>query len=277
MGWGVLLFFPTSGKREFPCHHIQWGCGVPCFCCCLHVAENIKCNHRAKGCWCSEVEETPSEPPYQRSIAQQRAPFKCSSHDPPCPLQVRMPDNAFSWGLSSESFKPNQAMSSWPRPTSAAFTHPECVGVLKSHHRDLEHPCNSQQKADILWKMKAVSSFLHAASMEESLREPHLLVTQAYVLQGLEKAAFKQKSFARMMCLGGETGSQKEHSTCFQVVLVAKNLPADAGDVRDSGLIPWVGKIPQSITHSNILAWRIPWTEQPGGLQSMGSQRVRHD
>ena len=29
--------------------------------------------------------------------------------------------------------------------------------------------------------------------------------------------------------------------------------------------------------HSSILAWRIPWTEEPGGLQSMGSQRVRHD
>ena len=30
-------------------------------------------------------------------------------------------------------------------------------------------------------------------------------------------------------------------------------------------------------THSSILAWRIPWTEEPGGLQSMGSQRVEHD
>ena len=30
-------------------------------------------------------------------------------------------------------------------------------------------------------------------------------------------------------------------------------------------------------THSDILAWRIPWTEEPGGLQSMGSQRVRQD
>ena len=29
--------------------------------------------------------------------------------------------------------------------------------------------------------------------------------------------------------------------------------------------------------YSSILAWRIPWTEEPGGLQSMGSQRVRHD
>ena len=30
-------------------------------------------------------------------------------------------------------------------------------------------------------------------------------------------------------------------------------------------------------THSNILAWRIPWTEEPGELQSLGSQRGRHD
>ena len=30
-------------------------------------------------------------------------------------------------------------------------------------------------------------------------------------------------------------------------------------------------------THSSILAWKIPWTEEPGGLQSIGSQRVRHD
>ena len=30
-------------------------------------------------------------------------------------------------------------------------------------------------------------------------------------------------------------------------------------------------------THSSLLAWRIPWTEEPGGLQSLGSQRVGHD
>ena len=43
---------------------------------------------------------------------------------------------------------------------------------------------------------------------------------------------------------------------------------------------PWVGKIPlekEMATHSSILAWRIPWTEEPGGLQSTGSQRVGHD
>ena len=33
----------------------------------------------------------------------------------------------------------------------------------------------------------------------------------------------------------------------------------------------------EMVTHSSILAWRIPWTEKPGRLQSTGSQRVRHD
>ena len=53
-----------------------------------------------------------------------------------------------------------------------------------------------------------------------------------------------------------------------------KNLYANAGDVRDAGLIPGSGRPP---AHSSILAWRIPWTEEPDGLQSMGSQGVRHD
>ena len=65
-----------------------------------------------------------------------------------------------------------------------------------------------------------------------------------------------------------------------QVALVVKNLPANAGDVRD-GFHPWVGRGTWGgggmITHSSILAWRIPWTEEPGGLQSLESQRVRHD
>ena len=39
----------------------------------------------------------------------------------------------------------------------------------------------------------------------------------------------------------------------------------------------WSSMEKEMATHSNILAWRIPWTEEPGGLQSMGSQRVRQD
>ena len=40
----------------------------------------------------------------------------------------------------------------------------------------------------------------------------------------------------------------------------------------------WEDPLEEGIaTHSSILAWRIPWAEEPGGLQSMGSQRIRHD
>ena len=59
----------------------------------------------------------------------------------------------------------------------------------------------------------------------------------------------------------------------FLVAQLVKNLPAmqetqvlslDWEDLLEKGMA----------THSSILAWRIPWTEEPGGLQSMGSQRV---
>ena len=58
-----------------------------------------------------------------------------------------------------------------------------------------------------------------------------------------------------------------------------KNTPLNAGDTRDRFDL-WGGEDPLEegmATHSRILAWRIPWTEEPGGLQSMGSQRVKHN
>ena len=56
-----------------------------------------------------------------------------------------------------------------------------------------------------------------------------------------------------------------------QVVLVVKNPPASTGDVRDVGLIPGSGRSPGG-GHSSIVAWRILWTEEPGGLQSVELQ-----
>ena len=52
-----------------------------------------------------------------------------------------------------------------------------------------------------------------------------------------------------------------------------------ACDVGDLGAIPESGRSPEKgmATHSIILAWRMPWTEELDGLQSMGSQSVRHD
>ena len=65
----------------------------------------------------------------------------------------------------------------------------------------------------------------------------------------------------------------------FQVVLVVKNLPANAGDVRDMGSIPALERSPEEgmATRSSILAWKIPWIEEPGGAQSIEWQEVRHD
>ena len=57
---------------------------------------------------------------------------------------------------------------------------------------------------------------------------------------------------------------------------VVKNLPANGGDIRDEGSIPGSGRCPGG-GHGNPFAWRIPWTEETGGLQSMGLQRVGHD
>ena len=54
---------------------------------------------------------------------------------------------------------------------------------------------------------------------------------------------------------------------------------APACNAEDPGSIPGSGRSPEKemATHSSILAWRIPQTEEPGGLQSMGSQTVGHD
>ena len=64
-----------------------------------------------------------------------------------------------------------------------------------------------------------------------------------------------------------------------QVVLVVKNPAANAGVVKDVSSIPGSGRSPGEgmAAHSSILAWRIACTEEPGGLWSMGLQRVGHN
>ena len=52
---------------------------------------------------------------------------------------------------------------------------------------------------------------------------------------------------------------------------------ASAYNAGDPGSIPGLRRCPGVATHSSTLAWKMPWTEEPGRLQSMGSQRVRHD
>ena len=73
-------------------------------------------------------------------------------------------------------------------------------------------------------------------------------------------------STERLLWAGLPWGSDSEESAC------------DAGNVHS---IPGSERSPPlqkgMATHSSVLAWRIPWTDEPGGLQSMGSQRVGHD
>ena len=56
---------------------------------------------------------------------------------------------------------------------------------------------------------------------------------------------------------------------------MVKNPPAKARDIRDAGSVLRLEQC--KATHSSILAWRILWIEEPGGLWSIGSQRVGHD
>ena len=62
----------------------------------------------------------------------------------------------------------------------------------------------------------------------------------------------------------------------MKVTQMVKNLPAvRETQVRSLGQEDPLEK--GMVTHCSILAWRIPWTEEPGGLQYMGSQRVKHN
>ena len=66
---------------------------------------------------------------------------------------------------------------------------------------------------------------------------------------------------------GFSGGSDSEESAC------------NAGDIRDSvRSLGWEDPLEEgTAAHSSVLAWRIPWTEEPGGLQCMGLQRVGHN
>ena len=75
---------------------------------------------------------------------------------------------------------------------------------------------------------------------------------------------------------GEKIGYPHQYSWASLVSQVVKNLPVMRETwVRSLG---WEDPLEEGmVTHCSILAWRIPWTEEPSGLQSMGSQRVGND
>ena len=75
---------------------------------------------------------------------------------------------------------------------------------------------------------------------------------------------------------GGGRCSRRKTLYIYMVAQMVKNLP----EMEDTWvqLLGWEDPLEKEMaTHSIILAWKIPWTEEPGGLQPMGLQRVRHD
>ena len=71
----------------------------------------------------------------------------------------------------------------------------------------------------------------------------------------------------------------RQNTWASRVALEVKNPPADAGDVREAGSLPVSERSPGGGDGNPLqyLAWGIPWTEKPGSLRFMGSQRARHD
>ena len=71
------------------------------------------------------------------------------------------------------------------------------------------------------------------------------------------------------LCAAGNgPGSQKCNARLKQIWLSGKDPPANAGDVREVGLIPRSGRSP-GVGHGSIHAWKIPPLKEPGGLQSI--------
>ena len=112
-------------------------------------------------------------------------------------------------------------------------------------------------------------SLIHLCSLYHP--QPHLLTFWSEIFLSY---LWKLKDYATLIF----PAYVHSHSTS-QVALVVKNPTANAGDTK-LGVWSLGQKDPleEVLTiHSSTIAWRIPWTEKPGGLQSIGSQKAGHD
>ena len=124
--------------------------------------------------------------------------------------------------------------------------------------------------------------FLYFTCEAEDIRQPQSIPRYMLVPEMPLKGIFIFKGTLmpgeKSMTWKNQISPFKKHccpERASQVTLVVKNQVANAGDVRSLG---WEDPLEEGMaTHSSILVWRIPWTEEPGGSQSMESQRVGHD
>ena len=121
----------------------------------------------------------------------------------------------------------------------------------------------------------------YGLSMEFSRQEYrscyHSLHQGIFLTQGLNLGLLHCKQILSHLSYQGYAYDIPDEPSFWvsQVLLLVKNLPAKAGELRRDEFDPWARKISWRralATHCSLLAWRIPWTEEPGWLQSMGLQ-----
>ena len=128
----------------------------------------------------------------------------------------------------------------------------------------------------------AVISLLSSGALVPNIKPPHFRVTLEICKSSHITPQFKTFCLLpvstqvkdKASTVGSETLCE---SDSFPGVSVVKNLPANAGETQFQSLSGEDPLVKEMATHSSICAWEIPWTEEPSGLQSTGSQTVGHN
>ena len=185
--------------------------------------------------------------------------------------QAEVASNIWSTRVDPFSFRDKWLPSGMPLPCVCIWRRKSCGGWgVAVHHglgavAGLPHPspfceCNSGHHLWSNWDAVSVTSF---PLNPPSWSSPRLLWDPKACFLGLD-----HRIYPFILCIG-ELGNSL-------VAQRIKHLPA----MRETRVwsLGWEDPLEKEMaTHSSILAWRIPWTEEPGRLQSTGSQRVRHN
>ena len=105
------------------------------------------------------------------------------------------------------------------------------------------------------------------------------LVTLSHVSCGFQQLLFNKRLFFRENFKYIQSKHNSVMNPCISCGSVVKN-PPSVQETQEmwARSLGWEDPLEKKMaTHSSILAWKIPWTEEPGGLQSMGPRRVCHD
>ena len=109
---------------------------------------------------------------------------------------------------------------------------------------------------------------------------PWTIVSQAPLVHGIHQAKILEWvaiPFSRESSQSGDQNQDLLHCKQILYYLSHQGSPSHALATLDFSAFPMVTSEKAMAPHSSTLAWKIPWTEKPGRLQSMGSRRVGHD